>query len=91
MADNLTIKVSEAEYRETLSRLENSVSGLQEQLGKLREARGKLEQNFVSKLLSADLRDLITTKEREVEGSIESIQTQINQINNLSPFSEKCV
>ena len=52
-------------------------------MGKLKDARGKLEDNFISKLLSSELREMIQNKEKEVQGSIESIKTQIRQIENL--------
>lgn len=83
MADNLTIKVSESDYREALSTLSSSLSGLQGELGKLQAQRAKLEQSFVSKALSSQLRDMIKNKEKQLQGSIESIKTQITQIETL--------
>lgn len=83
MADNLTIKVSETDYRDALSTLNDSVKGLQAELQKLQAEREKLERNFVSKALSASLREMIIKKEKQVQGSIVSIETQIKQIENL--------
>lgn len=83
MADNLTLKVSESDYRNTLSNLNSAVDGLKGELGKLQAERAKLEQNFVSATLSAPLREMIKNKEKQVQGSIDSILTQIKQIENL--------
>lgn len=80
MADVLTLKVSETDYRDTLNTLNDAVTGLQGELQKLQNERAKLEENFISKVLSGSLRDMIQTKEKEVQGSIASIQTQIAQI-----------
>ncbi len=83
MADNLTLKVSESEYRNTLNILNNAVTDLGNELQKLQTERAKLETNFVSQALSTPLRDMIKSKEKQVQGSIESIKTQIRQIENL--------
>lgn len=83
MADNLTLKVSESEYRNTLSILNNAVTDLESELQKLQSEREKLETNFVSEVLSTPLREMIKNKEKQVQGSIESIKTQIRQIENL--------
>lgn len=83
MPSNLTIKVSESDYREALNVLNNSVTSLEGELAKLKDERQKLEQNFVSKALSTPLREMIRNKEQEVQGSIDSIKTQIAQIENL--------
>lgn len=83
MADNLTLKVSEADYREALSTLNSAVTSLGSELQKLQAERQKLETNFVSKALSTPLREMIQNKEKQVQGSIESIKTQIKQIENL--------
>lgn len=83
MADNLTLKVDESEYRSTLNALNSAVTSLGNELDKLRTERQKLETNFVSKALSTPLRDMIQNKEKQVQGSIESIKKQIDQINNL--------
>ena len=80
MADKLTLKVPEAEYRETLTELKAAISGLEGCLGKLQGERANLEKNFISAALSLPLREMIKGKEKEVRGSIESIQTQIEQI-----------
>lgn len=83
MADNLTLKVSESDYREALNTLNTAVTNLGSELQKLQAERGKLETNFVSKALSTPLRDMIKSKETQVQGSIDSIKTQIKQIENL--------
>ncbi len=83
MADVLTLKVDESEYRSTLSILNSSVTSLGNELEKLRSERQKLETNFVSKALSTPLREMIQNKEKQVQGSIESIKKQIVQIENL--------
>lgn len=83
MADVLTLKVSENEYRASLTKLNAAVTGLSGELQKLKTEREKLEKNFVSKALSAPLREMIQKKEIQVQGSIESIKTQIRQIENL--------
>lgn len=83
MADNLTLKVDESEYRAALSTLNTAATNLGSELQKLQAERARLEENFVSKALSTPLRDMIIGKETQVQGSIESIQTQIRQIENL--------
>lgn len=83
MADVLTLKVSENEYRACLGELDKAVRGLGGELENLKKERESLEKNFVSKLLSTPLREMISNKEKQVQGSIESIKTQIKQIENL--------
>ena len=82
MADALTLKVSENEYRDALTKLNSYSDGLKNELQKLQDQRGKLESCFASKVISTPLREMIQNKEKQVQGSIDSIQVQIKQIEN---------
>lgn len=82
MAD-LKIKIDEEQYRDALNRLRAAGDGLSGELQKLKDQRVKLNDNFFSRVLSASLIDMIETKEQQVQGSIDNLNKQITQIENL--------
>lgn len=81
MAD-LTVKVDEQEYRNALRDLRTEYNNLGGALKELKKQREKLESNFISKVLSPSLRDMIEAKENEVQKSMDNVQKQITKIEN---------
>ncbi len=74
------VKIDGATYQQQLSDLRGLVKDLEAKKGQLIDQRNKLDANFVSRALSGNMIEMIKKKEDQVQGAINTVQRQIDQI-----------
>lgn len=79
MAD-LKIKINEEDYRQAITDLGIEYQNLDNALRDLQTQRQKLNENFISRVLTPGLIDMIKNKENEVQKSMQNVQKQIEKI-----------